>query len=190
MRERQALDDRLLVLAPRGRDATLTVSILGDLGIACQACMDMTDMLSMLEEGAAGLLIAEEALGDSGALQRMIAALAGQPSWSDVPVVLFASPEKGARSRLIAALGNVTVLDRPLRPLTMVSAARAALRARRRQYQARGVMAEQALAVAQRDQFLAMLGHELRNPLGAIKLAIEMLDKVESTPHAILRRQT
>ena len=42
---------------------------------------------------------------------------------------------------------------------------RAALRARARQYEARA-------AIQQRDQFLAMLGHELRNPLGAIVLAV------------------
>jgi signal transduction histidine kinase len=68
----------------------------------------------------------------------------------------------------------VTVLERPVHPLTMVSGARAALRARARQYAARAVLEEREREVRQRDQFLAMLGHELRNPLGAIQSAAEL----------------
>jgi CheY-like chemotaxis protein len=70
-----------------------------------------------------------------------------------------------------------------------ISALRAALRGRRRQYEARD-------AIRRRDQFLAMLGHELRNPLGAIMLAIEAVPAdagagggAGSRPRAIIERQ-
>ena len=66
----------------------------------------------------------------------------GQPEWSDLPFVLLTqrggglerNPEAG---RYLDALGNVTFLERPFHPTTLVSLARAALRARRRQYDAR-----------------------------------------------------
>jgi len=54
---------------------------------------------------------------------------------------------------------------------------RAALRARRRQYQARQMLAAQAEALRQRDEFLAMLGHELRNPLGVILFSVDVLER-------------
>jgi CheY-like chemotaxis protein/nitrogen-specific signal transduction histidine kinase len=75
------------------------------------------------------------------------------------------------------SLGNVTMLDRPLRPMSMISAAQSALRARRRQYATRDELVQRERAVRQRDEFLAMLGHELRNPLGAILIAVELMDR-------------
>src|SRR5262249_22327769 len=63
-------------------------------------------------------------------------------------------------------LGNVAVLERPTRSRSLLAAVAAALRARRRQYEAQQ-------AIFHRDQFLAMLGHELRNPLAGISLATE-----------------
>ena len=60
----------------------------------------------------------------------------------------------------------MAVLERPTRSRSLLAAVAAALRARRRQYEAQD-------AIFHRDQFLAMLGHELRNPLAAISLATE-----------------
>ena len=76
-----------------------------------------------------------------------------------------------------ADLGNVTALERPIHPLTMVSAARAALRARGRQYAARAALEQRERDVRQRDQFLALLGHESRNPLGALRNASKLLER-------------
>ena len=93
---------------------------------------------------------------------------------------------------LLRGLGNVTLLDRPLRPITMLSSARAALRARRRQYAARNELLRQATEVRKRDQFLAMLSHELRNPLGAIVLAADTFEAADDGQRRrvdIIRRQ-
>jgi signal transduction histidine kinase/ActR/RegA family two-component response regulator len=173
-----ALDGRVLVVAPTGRDAALSLKLLADAGIEAHACAGVAAMCVELERGAAVALIAEEALVPQ-AIARLATALANQPPWSDLPLVVFTS--EGAIQRrqptqaLLAPLGNVTLLDRPVRPITMVAAVQAALRARARQYEARGEIARQQRALRERDQFLAMLGHELRNPLGAILLAGEML---------------
>jgi signal transduction histidine kinase len=189
------LEERLLVLAPIGRDASLTRSLLAKEGLSCFVCRDMEEVCLELEQrGAAALLLAEEVLVSAG-LTRLHAALAAQGSWSDIPVLIFTGTAASLHNRpstaqLLSSLGNVTLLDRPLRPVTMISAARSALRARRRQYSARGELFEQRRAVRERDQFLAMLGHELRNPLSAITMAINLEgERGPSKYRDIMRRQ-
>jgi signal transduction histidine kinase len=190
------LDERFLILAPTGRDAALTASLLRKAGLAAEPCKDMDALCREAARGGAALIIAEEVLVPSG-LRRLAEVLSHQAAWSDLPVLIFTGEGATIQSRrptveLLAPLGNVTLLDRPLRPVTMIAAAKAALRARRRQYQGREEMARQTDAVRQRDQFLAMLGHELRNPLAAIVLAGEMLARTSgpSRPVDIIRRQT
>ena len=84
--------------------------------------------------------------------------------------------------RTLETLGNVTLLERPVRVPALVSAVRASLRARRRQYQIRDQIAEMrriadALREADRrkDEFLAILAHELRNPLAPLRNALEAM---------------
>jgi signal transduction histidine kinase/ActR/RegA family two-component response regulator len=117
---------------------------------------------------------------------RVTAALNAQPAWSDTPAILLsrANRQSVAVTRLVAALTNVTVLDRPTSTRTLVSSVQAAIRGRRRQYQLRDQLAalskaEEALKSADRrkDEFLAMLAHELRNPLAPIRNATEFLTR-------------
>ncbi|MET0342608.1 MAG: ATP-binding protein [Polyangiales bacterium] len=190
-----AHEQRFLVLAPTGRDAPLTVALLRDAGVDAHACGDVDDLCVCIEsEGAAGLMIAEEVLVP-GAIRCLEALLQRQPSWSDLPILVFTGMSASARARpsgerVIATLGNVTLLDRPLRPITMLSAAHSALRARHRQYAARDELREQRRAVYLRDQFLAMLGHELRNPLSAIMMALELEGDGNARAHReVMRRQ-
>lgn len=167
------------MLAPTGRDALLTCKLLERSGITCAVCPDMSELCRMFEQdGAAALMLAEEVLV-TGGLERLSELLARQSPWSDVPVLIFTGLPAALRmrqksSQQLLDIGNVTLLDRPLRPVTMLSAARTALRARRRQYEARTELQEQQRGVRQRDQFLAMLGHELRNPLSALAMALSL----------------
>ncbi len=160
----------VLILAPLGRDAALAAEVLHKVGVASRVCEHGEIVAEQIERGAGAALIAEEAL-----LPRTVdllrRAVAAQPPWSDFPFVAFgkrvverASPQLEA----LLAVANVTLLERPVRIRSLLSAMRAALRARQRQYEARR-------AIAQRDNFLAMLGHELRNPLGAISFSSELL---------------
>src|SRR5690606_27151076 len=96
----------------------------------------------------------------------------------------------------LSACANVTLLERPVRVLTLLSAVQSALRARRKQYEVRDLLAAAQRSLRQRDEFLAMLGHELRNPVGTIRNAIEVLenvsrerDGIEPEQRAIIRRQ-
>ena len=69
-------------------------------------------------------------------------------------------------------LGNVTLLERPVRVAALVSAVRSALRARERQYQTRAHLQEREEADRRKDEFLATLAHELRNPLAPIRNSV------------------
>ena len=65
-----------------------------------------------------------------------------QPPWSDFPFVLLTEPGGGLErnptaSRQMEALGNVAFLERPFHPTTLISVVKTAIRARRRQYEAR-----------------------------------------------------
>jgi two-component system, sensor histidine kinase len=96
-------------------------------------------------------------------------------------VLVFAGGQSRAESvasaiRELAEHADITLLDRPTRKVTLVSALHAALRARRRQYEVRDLLQQLERGVRERDRFLAMLSHELRNPLAAILTANELME--------------
>lgn len=181
--------NRVLVLVRGARDASVTAELLGRDGIVSEVCSDMAVLCARIEQGAAAALIAEESL-TLRAVTMLATILEQQPAWSDFPIVVFGSSDgRTADSRKrTARLGNVTFLDRPVHVTSMLAAVHVALRARKRQYAARG-------EIESRDSFLAMLGHELRNPLGAIQLAVSLIQAktpsaAETKEHKILDRQT
>lgn len=178
----------VVVWAPRGRDSALAIQAITRHGLSARACEGVGDIADQLGDlGCA--LITSECL-TRPVREELARALARQPPWSDFPIVLLVPHGADRTEEVLAAvtlLGNVTVLERPLHSGTLISAVVSALRARRRQYEARE-------AIRRRDQFLAMLGHELRNPLAAIMLACETLPKTTSSQpgdkqRAIIDRQ-
>jgi signal transduction histidine kinase/CheY-like chemotaxis protein len=194
-------DQRILVLAPGPEDAALIRTVADTARLPNHACADIGELCREFAAGAGALLVAEEML-DPPALRRLVEALGRQPPWSDVPVVtLFGAveggPDVGLRMLdLLEPLGNVTVLERPASAVTLASALRAALRARRRQYQVRDLSAKQERSLRQRERFLTLLAHELRDPLGAVRHATQVLDRVGSQAslaveqRAVIVRQT
>jgi PAS domain S-box-containing protein len=135
------LGERAIILAPWGRDAAVAALILREAGLATEVCRDLAGMVGALKVGAGFAMIAEEALRDQ-AYSRLARWIEDQPPWSDLPVVILAYRGEGlernpAAERITQALGNVTFLERPFHPTTLVSMARTALRGRRRQYEAR-----------------------------------------------------
>lgn len=192
-------EERVLVCTPTGRDAQLACDVIGRAGLTCVVCSDVQMLAAEIEAGAGTALIAEEALG-SRVPDVLLRVLQRQPAWSEFPfVICTAAGETGAfgeRARvLFEQLGNVTLLERPLRVITLTSAVRAAVRARRRQNEARELLAQLEHAVRQRDRFLATLGHELRNPLGTIRNAMYLLEELlppdgpHEGPRALVVRQ-
>ena len=137
--QQPALERRVLVLAPTGRDAELTRTVLAEAGIRATLCDDLAALVREIGNGAGALLLSEEALASEVHLHFLGDRLARQPSWSDLPILLLAhqGADSSAVRKAIRALGNVTLLERPVRVASLVTSAQTALRARQRQYNAR-----------------------------------------------------
>ena len=192
-----AYSEAILILAATARDAALANRALENGGMKSCTCHDATHLASILREGVGAILLSEEACRED-----VVAALNTfwdeQPTWSDLPIVFLQPPNTTIESNgavRLRARGNLSLLERPLRQPTLLSAVETALRARRRQYQVRDLIDEKETDVRGRDEFLAMLGHELRNPLAAIRYAIGLINELDEstytkTPREVIARQT
>ena len=126
------------VLTPTGQDARVAARVLERDGLATRICAGMADVCELIGEDRIGvLLLAEEALAPK-ARDSLFQSLDGQPSWSDVPIVILTGEDElsGALPRTLSGLaqkGNVTLLERPVRVATLTTVIRSALRARQRQ---------------------------------------------------------
>jgi signal transduction histidine kinase/ActR/RegA family two-component response regulator len=133
------VSERAIVLAPMGRDGALALMMLNEAGYSGMIATSLTALCGALEEGAGLLIIAAEALRGVN-LEPLLERLHQQPAWSDLPIVLMThhgGSEQNGSSHLSGLLGNVTFLERPFHPVTLISLVSAALRGRRRQYDAR-----------------------------------------------------
>jgi len=136
--------ERVLILAPIGRDGPATAELLKRSDVASHVCADIEGLMAELPRGAAALFVAEEALS-RGDLTPLTSWVTFQPPWSDLPVIVLTSRRQDRavttwRSDIVFNLGNVTLLERPVQPITLVSTVRAAMRARRRQYEVRDLL--------------------------------------------------
>jgi signal transduction histidine kinase len=134
------MEDRILLLALRGRDSQILERLLIRGDHDCLVCRSGDEVADALAIGAGAALVTEESLAETDR-QRLIEWLGAQPPWSDFPFILLATKRAGRRpreaARILSQLGNVVVLERPVHGETLTSAVEAALRARRRQYEAR-----------------------------------------------------
>ena len=133
------ISERAIVLAPMGRDGSLALMMLNEAGYSGIVASNLGQVCEELAQGAGLLIIAAEALRGVD-LEPLLEQLHQQPAWSDLPIVLMThhgGKEQNGSTRLSGLLGNVTFLERPFHPITLISLVSAALRGRRRQYEAR-----------------------------------------------------
>ncbi|MEN3973399.1 PAS domain S-box protein [Sphingomicrobium sp. XHP0235] len=168
-----------MIFAPNGRDAQLAASMLREGGIGSDISADITHFVESLQAGVGLAVITEEAFLNVD-LKPVVETLEQQEQWSDLPFILLTSQggglERNPRAqRYLQVLRNVTFLERPFHPTTFVSLARAALRGRQRQYDARA----RILEIADREM-------ELRDALSAGALGqwtLHLADmRLEATP--------
>jgi signal transduction histidine kinase len=130
---------RILIFAPFGKDAILIGEVLQKSGVLVQEVTDPAELSQCIRDGADAAIITEEAL-DEETINSLGECIASQPPWSDFPLIVLTGggastplTEMAVRSR--APLGNLSLLERPVRPATLLSMVKAASRARARQYE-------------------------------------------------------
>ncbi|MEY2539517.1 MAG: hypothetical protein QOG67_3257 [Verrucomicrobiota bacterium] len=151
----------VVVLAPKGKDAEMACRAVEEAGIQCHVSKSLSELAARLDNEVDALLLAEEAL-EPTELLLLVDALGRQPPWSDVPVIMMTSPGGNDRAgipalEILGPAANVTLLERPLRNVTLVAAVKVALRARHRQREVRDLIAERdSLLSSISDAFSAL----------------------------------
>ena len=181
MFRRSAIEMRVVILAPVGRDAQLLAATLAGLKIDSETAADGELLLVKLGEGAGAAIVAEEAL-KADHVKALAEWLTSQPPWSDMPFIILTSsgrptPQSERRAHELQTLGNVTLIERPVRPETVQTALRAALRARQRQYEMRSRQEELLRVNADLEQFAHSASHDLREPIRSISVYTELIKK-------------
>ena len=128
-------DSSILILAPEGRDSSVLRALLTEAGIDAEIDDVGDKLLEALESGdRAAAVLTDEGLTRVG-LSSLREAIDRQPAWSDFPFIVLARRGQANRGDLqhVEQALNATVLDRPLHPTSLISAARSAIRGRSRQ---------------------------------------------------------
>jgi signal transduction histidine kinase/ActR/RegA family two-component response regulator len=174
-----ANSERVLVLAPTGRDSRAACATIEQAGFAATSCAGIDGLRTELEAGAGAAVIAEEAFLGAD-LADLFAWVEKQPPWSDFPFVILTTRRDDPRPRqqtlrLIASLRNVTLQERPLQAVTLVSTVQAALRARLRQYEAARYLAEREHVASRLEELIGERTRQLQDANNRLIAAQESL---------------
>ncbi|MDF2766604.1 MAG: response regulator [Rhodospirillales bacterium] len=182
------LSERILILAPIGRDAAASASMLQQMNLTAVICSDFEQLVQGLEEGAGTAIITEEAFFRSS-YHPLLSWIDRQPPWSDFPLIVLTS-SRGVSTQFHAAglmkeLRNLSLLERPLQAVTLLSTIHSCLRARRRQYELRGYLLEREQMAAELERLVLERTRDLKE--ANARLQVEMAEREQA--EAALRQK-
>ena len=176
----QISEDRILVLAPTAADAGFSRKLLAEAGMECEIFAKLSDLCRAIGEGAGAVLLTEEALAASES-NSLVETLRRQPEWSELPVIVLSrsGADSPAAVEAMELLGNVTVMERPVRLTTLISALRSALNARRRQYELRRRLQE----LRATEAAVRFRGEQFETLLDCAPLGVYLIDSTFRIVH-------
>jgi len=175
------LEQRVIICVESTRDAGRIAELVNSLGVQGVSCADYSELCNQIEQGVAVIILSDLPSISEGT-SRLFSILRAQPPWSTIPTIVV--PDDSTRTDALADefLLSVTTLERPVNMQTLSTVIRIALQARRNQYMVRDLLSERGDLVAQlrheadmKNEFLATLAHELRNPLAPIRTGLQIL---------------
>jgi signal transduction histidine kinase len=171
----------VLICVESAEDAERIKNIADTLDVQGTACRDYAELCDRIGQGVAAIILSDPpdaGHNDSG----LISLLRAQPTWSAVPIIII-SGDSTDTDKLSAELPVGTAfIERPVRIRSLTSILHSALQARRSQYRVRDLLLEREALVDRlrneariKNEFLATLAHELRNPLAPIRTGLQIL---------------
>ncbi|MVT52401.1 response regulator [Bradyrhizobium yuanmingense] len=178
-------DDRILIFAPIGRDGPASAELFRGASLEAVNCRSLPELVAEMAAGVGAVFLAEEGLfgKDTAPLAHWIA---NQPPWSDLPfVVLTSHREQPAvvawRRSIVELLRNVSLLERPVQPITLTSAIQSAMRARRRQYEIRALLEAREQTAQELEKLVVERTRELEEANEQLRLEMNERTRVEET---------
>jgi signal transduction histidine kinase/ActR/RegA family two-component response regulator len=178
-------DHRVLVFAPIGRDGPASAELFRNSNLDAIACRSLPELVSEMSAGVGAVFLAEEGLfgKDTEPLAQWIER---QPPWSDLPFVILTSHREQPavvawRRRIVEALRNVSLLERPVQPITLTSAVQSAMRARRRQYEIRTLLQARERAAQELEKLVVERTRALEEANRHLRLEMDERARVEET---------
>lgn len=179
------LDSRVLIFAPIGRDGAASTELFRSSNLDAINCRSLPELISEMSAGVGAVFLAEEGLfgKDTAPLAQWIA---NQPPWSDLPfVVLTSHREQPAvvawRRSIVELLRNVSLLERPVQPITLTSALQSAMRARRRQYEIRALLEAREQTAQELEKLVIERTRALKEANEQLRLEMNERTRVEET---------
>jgi C4-dicarboxylate-specific signal transduction histidine kinase len=138
------------IMAPTGRDGAVICQIL-TAGVIKREIVSPDMLVAGLAQGEYSAAVLTEEAVNIMPIAELQLALVAQEAWSDFPFIILISKGEappGTAAKL-KGLGNVSLVERPMHPATLLGAVRSALRARQRQREAQNYICARAEAERQ-----------------------------------------